>query len=143
MVKVCGESGDVSGDTIESWLERLPELVDGYQKENIWNRDETGVFWKALPDRGFGGRSKNCKGGKKSKQRITVALFASVAGTKEKPVVIWNAKTPRCMKWFDKSVQPVDYRSQKRSWMTTEIMESILTKLNYRLSQNSRYCTSF
>ena len=44
MVKVCGESGDVSGDTIESWLERLPELVDGYQKENIWNMDETGVF---------------------------------------------------------------------------------------------------
>ena len=77
--------------------------------------DETGVFWKALPDRGFGGRSKNCKGGKKSKQRITVALFASAAGTKEKPVVIWNAKTPRCMKCFDKSVLPVDYRSQKRS----------------------------
>ena len=43
------------------------------------------------------------------------------------------------MKWFDKSVLPVDYRSQKRSWMTTEIMESILTKFNYRLSQNSRY----
>ena len=57
MVKVCRESGDVSGDTIESWLERLPGLVDGYQKENIWNMDETGVFWKALPDRGFGGRS--------------------------------------------------------------------------------------
>ena len=61
MVKVCGESGDVSGDTIESWLERLPELVDGYQKENIWNMDETGVFWKALPDRGFGGEAKIAK----------------------------------------------------------------------------------
>ena len=68
-----------------------------------------------------------------------MALFAAAAGTKEKAVVIWNAETLRCMKRFDKSVLPVDYRSQKRSWMTTEIMESILTKLNHRLSQNSRY----
>jgi hypothetical protein len=45
MVKLCGESGDICGDTIDSWLERLPELVDGYQKEDIWNFDETGVFF--------------------------------------------------------------------------------------------------
>ena len=32
-------------------------------------------------------------------------------------------------------------RGLKRSWMTTEIMESILTKLNHRLSQNSRNIT--
>ena len=46
MVKICGESGDLSGDTIESWLDRLPELVDGYRKEEIWNIDKTGVFGK-------------------------------------------------------------------------------------------------
>ena len=46
MVKICGESGDVSGDTIESWLERLPELVDGYRKEDIWNMDEMVLFGK-------------------------------------------------------------------------------------------------
>ena len=56
----------------------------------------------------------------KSKQQITVALFASAAGTKEKAVVIWNAETPGCMKQFNKSALPVGYRSPKRSWMTTE-----------------------
>ena len=93
--------------------------------------DETGVFWKALPDRGFGEKSK---GGKKSKQRIT----ASAAGTKEKAVVVWNAETPWCLKRFHKSVLPVDYRSQKSSWMTSEILESVLTTLNHHLSQSSR-----
>ncbi len=34
------------------FLERT--LIQGYDKDDIWNMDETGVFWKGLPDRGFG-----------------------------------------------------------------------------------------
>ena len=82
---VCGESGDVQGSTIDSWKERLPEIVSGYTKENIYNMDETGVFWRALPSKGFGEKGKGCKGGKQSKHRITVAFFVSAAGVKEKP----------------------------------------------------------
>ena len=40
---MCGESGGVQGSTIDSWKERLPEIVSGYTKENIYNMDETGV----------------------------------------------------------------------------------------------------
>ena len=58
-LKICGESGDVEGTTVESWKERLPEIVQGYQKDDIWNMDETGLFWQALPDKGFGQKSKN------------------------------------------------------------------------------------
>lgn len=32
---VCGESGDVQGKTVDSWNVRLPEIVLGYNKENI------------------------------------------------------------------------------------------------------------
>ena len=64
-VTICGESGDIRGDTVESWKERLPELLRGFSREDIWNLDETGCFWKALPDRGFGQKGKQCKGGKK------------------------------------------------------------------------------
>ena len=53
-LKICGESGDVQGETIDSWKERLPEIIQGYEKHNLWNMDETGLFWHALPDRGFG-----------------------------------------------------------------------------------------
>ena len=35
----CGESGDVQGCTVDSWKERLPEIVAGYKKEDIWNMD--------------------------------------------------------------------------------------------------------
>ena len=56
-LKVSGESGDVDGGTVDAWKERPPELVQGFCSDDIWNMDEMGVFWKALPDRGFGIRS--------------------------------------------------------------------------------------
>ena len=64
-VKINGESGEVSGATVDSWKERLPELLQGYTSENIWNLDKTACFWRALPDHGFGQKGTQCKGGKK------------------------------------------------------------------------------
>ena len=49
-IAVCGVSGDVHGETVDSWEERLSEILSSYSKENIWNMDETEMFWKALPD---------------------------------------------------------------------------------------------
>ena len=137
-LRISGESGDVQGPTVDSWRERLPEIVAGYARDDIWNIDETGLFWKALPDHGFGVKGKECRGGRKSKQQFTVAFFVTASGKKERPVVIWKAENPRCLKRFDKALLPVDYYSQKKAWMDGKILESILTKLNHRLSSSSR-----
>ena len=37
--------------------------------------DETGCFWRALPDKGMAKIKKECKGGKKSKHRVTIATY--------------------------------------------------------------------
>ena len=74
---ISDESGEVSGLTVDSWKERLPEIVQGYSSEDVWNLDETGFFWKALPDKGFGQKVKECKGGKKCKQRITITFIVN------------------------------------------------------------------
>jgi len=50
---ISGESGEVSSKTADSWKERLPEIIHGYKPEDVWNMDESGCFWKALPDKGF------------------------------------------------------------------------------------------
>ena len=134
---VCGESGDVQGETFDSWKERLPEFVKAYSKDDIWNMDETGLFFRALPERGFAQKSQSCKGGKKSKQRVTIALFVSAAGHKEKPVYIWKAEKPRCLRGFDRSCLPVAYYSQSKAWMSGEILEDILTKLNRRFIKSN------
>lgn len=43
-VSIYGDSGDVRGDTVTSWKERLPEIVSGYAQRDIWNLDETELF---------------------------------------------------------------------------------------------------
>ena len=122
---------------MDSWKEMLPEIVKGYAKEDIWNIDEMGVFWQALSARGFGQKGKHCYGGKKSKEQVTVAFFVSVAGTKEKPILIRKSETPRCLQNFEKSALPVYNFGQKKAWMTGEIMDAVLTKLNRHLSRSN------
>ena len=46
---------------MSSWIERLQELKEGYSSENIWNMDESGCFFKALPDAGLVQKRKKSK----------------------------------------------------------------------------------
>ena len=119
---------------MESWKERLPEILHGYSVHNIWNLDETGCFWRALPEHGFGKKGSLYKGGKKVKQRLTITLVANAAGGKESAIVVWKAGKLRCFKGVDMSKLPVQYFSQSNAWMTGEILDSVLTRLNYSLS---------
>ena len=137
-LRVSGESGDVSGQTVESWKERLPELLQGYEAKNIWNLDETGCFWRAMPESGFGEKGSKCHGGKKAKQRLTIALIANAAGEKETPIVIWKSEKPRCFKGVKVDRLPVKYYSQIKAWMTGAIMDQVLAKLNRQLSSKGR-----
>ena len=51
--KVNGEVGEVTEYTVSAWMERLVELTRGYEPADIWNMDETGCFFKALPEKGL------------------------------------------------------------------------------------------
>ena len=79
-------------------------------------------------------KGPECKGGKKAKQRVTVALIANAAGGKEAAIVVWKSAKPRCFKGIHPSSLPVQYYSQPKAWMTGAILESVLSKLNRRLS---------
>lgn len=139
--QISGESLDVSTTTIESWMERIKELCCGYDVKDIWNMDESGCFFKALPSKGLAEKGKKTKGGKKSKQRITVAFFVSANGEKVgKPIVIWRSKAPRCFRLpsaTDKLAK-VMYFSNPKSWMQVEIMEKILNNLNNQMVREKR-----
>ena len=63
-------------------MEWINELTEGYLLEKIWNIDESGCFFEALLDRGLVQKGEQAKGGKKSKQRLTVAFFVNGAGGK-------------------------------------------------------------
>ena len=70
---VAGKAGDVSTETTDSWNEQAREITRGWKAENIWNMDETGSFWRGLPEKTLSKKGRRCTGGKKAKQRLTWA----------------------------------------------------------------------
>ena len=40
---ICGEKGSVNADTVSDWKDKLGDICEGYDPQDIWNMDETGV----------------------------------------------------------------------------------------------------
>ena len=66
---MCGESSSVTSEMTSDWLSQtLPSLLAEYKPEDIFNADETGLFWKCLPDKTMRFKGDRCSGGKLSKE---------------------------------------------------------------------------
>ncbi|KAL0861588.1 hypothetical protein ABMA27_009087 [Loxostege sticticalis] len=124
--KVCGEAAGVPEGVSEEWLShKWPALCEGYTPEEIFNADETGLFYNLTPDKTLKFKGEECKGGKLFKTRITVLVAANMTGScKRKLLVIGKAKKPRCFKNIQSL--PVTYKNNTRSWMTSQIFEKWL-----------------
>lgn len=78
-----------------------------YSEENIYNADETALYYRALPDHTFVLNKEKAKGDKACKERVTALCCASMAGEKKGLLVIGKSKNPRCFKGVKKL--PVEY----------------------------------
>ena len=74
----------------------LPEIIVDYDAKDIFNKERSGVFYRALPSKTLRMKSDNCKGGKKSKDGITAAFCCNLEGDFEKMLIIGKLKNPRC-----------------------------------------------
>jgi hypothetical protein len=61
---ICGESAAVDIATVDEWRNRLSSIIDKYDPNDVYNADETGLFFKALPNRSLVMPKEACKGGK-------------------------------------------------------------------------------
>lgn len=56
--KNSGESADVDMDVVENFQERLPGLILDYKPEDVFNCNETGLFFEPYQTRHWKGRDK-------------------------------------------------------------------------------------
>ncbi|XP_036598039.1 jerky protein homolog [Trichosurus vulpecula] len=90
----------------------------GLSPEQFYNADETGLFWRCLPNSTPEGASAS--GLKQTKDRLTVLMCANAAGShKIKPLVIGKCNGPRTFKGIQHL--PVAYKAQGNAWMDKEI----------------------
>ncbi|CAF3500964.1 unnamed protein product [Rotaria sp. Silwood1] len=136
---INGESASVDPATVDGWKKRLVVMIDKYNPNDIYNADETELFFKALPNRSLVTAKDSCKGGKRSKERFTVLLCTNMTGTdKLKPLMIGKSANPRCFKNLNVKNLPITWRSNRSSWMTASLFEDWLITVNKSMIKQKR-----
>ena len=62
---------------VDDWKMRLSSIIEHYNPVDVFNCDETGLFYELMPDRSMTVNRTDCKGGRKSKDLYTVMLCAN------------------------------------------------------------------
>jgi hypothetical protein len=77
-------------EAAKEWKSKLQNLLNEYPPENQFNADETGLFYRQMPRKSLVQKGGRCKGGKLSKERLSVLMCCSATGEKLRPLVIGN-----------------------------------------------------
>ena len=125
-------------EVVTDWIEKLNEICEGYEDRNIYNADETGLFYRIMPNKTLCFKGEKCSGGKSSKERLTVLLCSNMTGEFEQPLVIGKAKNPRCFKHINPKTLSVHWYYNKKSWMTQSIMSEWLIAFDKTMSKQNR-----
>ena len=123
----CGsKESAVPHDELETWKETvlLPTLAR-YSSNDIYNGNETALFYKSLPHRTYCFDGDNPAGSAKCKDRLTLLIITNMDGSDHRKLsVIGKSKTPCCLqKKYKMQVKDmsVDWYALKNAWMTGEI----------------------
>lgn len=93
---VAGEGVAIYLNSMNKWVpEKWPEFTARYKPSDIFNTDETALFWQLLPSTTLAHRNEKCHGGKLNKVRITILLATNLdCSPKLRPLVTIKYKSP-------------------------------------------------
>lgn len=118
-----GEAGSVDIQALEEQLVAVRAIVNQYSPADCYNCDETGLFYKLLPDRSLA--TQQIPGQTRIKARLTAHFCTNADGSDKLPLwVIGKAAKPRCFGAASIQLSALDcvYKSNSKAWMTADIM---------------------
>ncbi|GBN50728.1 Tigger transposable element-derived protein 1 [Araneus ventricosus] len=122
-----GEAASSDVKAAEDYLKTFSELIEanGYIPQQVFNCDETGLFWKKMPNRTYiTAEEKIMPGHKPMKNRLTLALCANASGDcKIKPLLVYHSENPRAFKSHKilKENLQVMWRANPKAWVTGKL----------------------
>lgn len=123
-LKICGEKLSADSPSAEQFVNGFSAMTEGYSNDQLFNCDETGLYFKMLPGHTLASVHNRPDGTKKAKDRVTINACANASGTIKLPLLlIGKAKNPRCFRNLNKNALPVVYRNQANAWVNTEIFK--------------------
>ena len=97
---ICGSKESAAPhDELETWKETvLVPTLSRYSPNDIYNGDETALFYKSLPHRTYCFDGDKPAGSAKHKDRLTLLIITNMDGSDHRKwSVIGKSKTPRCL----------------------------------------------
>ncbi|KAG0441672.1 Tigger transposable element-derived protein 6 [Dictyocoela muelleri] len=125
-------------DEIENFSEGYQSKLLEYDQNDIFNCDETGIFYKQSHTRTYTMTESDKANGKFSKERINILFSVSRSGEKLKPVVIGKSRRPRCFKNVKNEKLPTHYFYNSKSWMSSKIFKAFAEDLNSMMVKEDR-----
>jgi len=135
-LRISGERASVPLD-FEALMAPVVSFIQdkGIPPSRIFNWDETGLFYRAMPGYTLAGRDDTGAGAKADKSRITCVLSVNGDGTHSSVVLIGKSKKPHGTNpnfWEHLGIQ---YFSNSTSWMTSTIFSTLLQKFDASLTE--------
>ena len=122
--RVFGEAASAVVDEVGPFRTKLNNLIreEGLMLSQIYNFDETGLFWRALPSSTNVVKSMGqVKGRKLDKTLFSVLCDANADGTHRcTPIVVDKSARPRCLKDCMRQL-PCHYYASVHAWFTADI----------------------
>ena len=118
-------SADVgASEEFRSFFHKFVEQ-NNFTPDQLFNCDETGLYWRLLPNKTLADASEKCaKNFKSPKDRVTLMATANASGYFQLLLVfIHKSAKPRCFSGINMSALPVHYYSQKSCWMDSLIFK--------------------
>lgn len=140
-IRIYGEKISADYEAADLFVDDLAKIIqeENLTVEQIYNADETALFWRYVPRKTLATPAeKSATGMKDSRERLTVLACANAAGShKLKLMVIGKRARPHSFKGVTFSVL---YRSNQRAWITKEIFADWYE--NHFLSEARNHCNS-
>nr|XP_031825294.1 jerky protein homolog-like isoform X2 [Nomia melanderi] len=112
------KKADPNAAVAQAFADRFVRQIEeeGIEYENIYNMNETGLVWKALPLKTkVQWDDRTVKLGKPNKDRVTVGFCSNATGShKHAPLFIHRYETPRSLKHAKRKL-PVIYKFQEHA----------------------------
>ena len=102
----------------------IRQVISKYSPKDIFNCDETGLYWRMIPDQSLTTRS--IPGKRKDKARITLHFCINSDTSECLPIwIIGIAKKPRVFQAAGVNIENLGcyWRSNKKAWMTGKIFK--------------------
>ncbi|XP_042211880.1 tigger transposable element-derived protein 1-like, partial [Homarus americanus] len=120
-----GEAASVDKDAAREHHDIFLKVIQegGFVSQQVFNCDETGLFWKKMPRRTYITREDTSfPGHKPMKDRLTLLFCANASGDcKVKPLLVYHAENPRALKNIRKNRLGVMWRSNPKAWVTRKL----------------------